>query len=193
MTKGKSGEGLDPSEYTVAELEDEVEKVESLEELESILDQEVANKDRVTAKEAIQSRIDEVSEWEGIGEEDGDGFEETVEERMGDALESVDKSLDSLLYEILETRSRVAVYVGLRKKDGADLKGVVEETGLAPDKVEKVVKELEDEDVIDSVDDEYHAISPTALVRRVPDRVGSWIDSTIRRGEKEEEETVKVE
>lgn len=186
MTKGKSGDGLDPSEYTVAELEDEVENIESLEELESILDQEIAGKDRVTAKQAVEDRIDEVSASKDTEGENGEGLEETVEERMGDALESFDQSLDSLLYEILETRSRVAVYVGLRKKDGADLEGVVEETGLAPDKVEKVVKELEDEDVVNSVDDEYHAISPTALVRRVPDRVGSWIDNTIRRGDKEE-------
>jgi len=131
----------------------------------------------------------ETVEAEGV---ESEGVEERVEERAEEVLDSVDDNVDRLLSEILDTRARVAVYVGLREKDGAEPDEVSEVTGLYPDKVDAVLDELEDDDIVEQDGDEYGAISPTELVRRVPDRVGEWLDDTLRSSGDDDTE-VKVE
>lgn len=176
---------IDPSEHTVGELEERVGDIDDVDALREILDEEEAGKDRVTAKRAVQGRIEDLSpddeDTDAENGEEGDRLE-AVEGNVEDALETVDSRLDSLLYEILETESRVAVYVGLRKQGSAEVDEVVEETGLSPDKVETVLDDLEGEDVVDSAEGEYFAVSPTSLVRRVPNRVGNWMEDIISQG-----------
>ena len=123
----------------------------------------------------------EGAESEGV-EERVEEQRERVEERAEEVLGSVDDNVDRLLSEILDTRARVAVYVGLREQGGGTPDEVAEVTGLYPDKVESVLDELEDDEIVESTGDEYEAISPTELVRRVPDRVGEWLDDLLPRG-----------
>jgi len=125
--------------------------------------------------EGVEDRVEEV--------------EERVEERAEEVLDSVDDNVDRLLSEILDTRARVAVYVGLREADGATADDVAEHTGLYPDKVEGVIGDLQDDGIVEEDGKEYAAVSPTELVRQVPDRVGEWLDDILSRGGDDEETT----
>jgi len=61
---------LDPSEYTVAEMANLVRDVDDVEALEGMLEREAAGQDRSTAKDRIQSRLDQLqSSDEGEAEE----------------------------------------------------------------------------------------------------------------------------
>ncbi len=55
---------LDPSDYTVDELRDEIADIEDLDGLQTILSREEEGKDRKTAREALQRRIDGLSDTE---------------------------------------------------------------------------------------------------------------------------------
>ena len=158
------------------------------------------------AEEKVEETAEEVEETvgeteetvkEGIkeAEDRAEDIEGRVEERTENVLDSVDENVDRLLSEILDTRSRVAVYVGLRQKGTATPDEVAEETGLYPDKVERVLEDLEDEEVVErtsETDDEYKAISPTELVRRVPESVGGWLSDLIGSGDEDEKEHSKT-
>lgn len=153
------------------------------------------------AEETVEETVEEVEEtFEDAVEETEESAEdisERIEEQTDDVLESVDENVDRLLSEILDTRSRVAVYVGLRKKETATPEEVAEETGLYPDKVERVLEDLEDDEIAERAGiegDEYEAVSPTELVRRVPESVGGWLSDLITPGSEQEdgEETTEI-
>ena len=127
-------------------------------------------------------------ESEGV-EERVEEQREKVEERAEEVLDSVDDNVDRLLSEVLDTRARVAVYVGLREQGGATADELAEVTGLYPDKVEGVLDDLEDDGIVEVEAGEYTAISPTELVRRVPERVGEWLEDVLPRGGDEDDET----
>lgn len=112
---------------------------------------------------------------------------EEVEERVDEVLDSLNTNIDDLLAEVLETRSRAAVYVGLRKAGDASAEDVAEQTGLYPDKVENTLEELEDEGIVDETPSGYEAISPTELVRKVPERIGETIERLLQREDDEPE------
>ncbi|MDZ7688555.1 MAG: helix-turn-helix domain-containing protein [Halobacteriales archaeon] len=145
-------------------------------------------------EEAVEETEETVKEGVEEVEERAEDIEERVEGRAENVLDSVDDNVDRLLSEILDTRSRVAVYVGLRQKERATADEVAEETGLYPDKVERVIEELEDDDVVEKTADgkAYKAVSPTELVRRVPESVGGWLSDLIGSGDDEEKETAKT-
>lgn len=133
-------------------------------------------------------RIDDV-------EETVEEQRERVEERAEEALDTVDENIDRLLSEALDTRARVAVYVSLRNNDGGTVEDVAEASGLYPDKVERVLEDLEDDGIVDEeTEGVYTAISPTELVRRVPESVGEWLESALERSSDDEEpEDIAVE
>lgn len=106
---------------------------------------------------------------------------ETAGEHTEKALQAFDDSINRLLSEALDTETRVTVYITLRKKDGATLGEVAEESGLYPENVASVLEELEDEDIVESEDGLYRAVPPTDLVAGLPKRVGSWVGSFMRR------------
>ena len=132
------------------------------------------------------------AESEGV-EERVEEQREKVEERAEELLDSVDDNVDRLLSEILDTRARVAVYVGLREEGGGSVEEVSEATGLNPDKVEAVLDDLRDDGIVEVESGEYKAISPTELVRRVPDRVGEWLEDVLPRGNDDETTDIDVE
>lgn len=138
-----------------------------------------------TEEETIEA---ESVESEGV-EERVEEQRERVEERAEEVLESVDDNVDRLLSEILDTRARVAVYVGLREQGGGTVDEIAEVTGLYPDKVEDVLDDLSDDDIVEVESGEYTAISPTELVRRVPDRVGEWLEDVLPRGGDDDDTT----
>ena len=141
-----------------------------------------------TAQEAVEEAEETVEETAEEAEERAEEIGERVEESAENFLDSVDDNVDRLLSEILDTRSRVAVYVGLRQKEEATPDEVAEETGLYPDKVERVLEELEDEEVVETAGGgRYAAVSPTELVRRVPESVGGWLSDLITSGDEKEE------
>lgn len=146
-------------------------------------------------EEGVEEAEEKIEETVEEAEERAEDIEERVEESTENFLDSVDDNVDRLLSEILDTRSRVAVYVGLRKKEKATPEEVAEETGLYPDKVERVIEDLEDEEIVERAPgaNEYEAVSPTELVRRVPESVGGWLSDLIRSGDDEEEETKTTE
>ena len=102
---------LDPDEYTVDELREELETVDSREEAQSILEAEQAGKDRKTAREAIHRRLEALGELEGEGvdvdaETEGE-YEETREDvgedAEGEELEDGDDGGDGEAEEAVES------------------------------------------------------------------------------------------
>ncbi|WP_435178988.1 FAD-binding protein [Halorussus sp. AFM4] len=79
---------LDPTEYTVDELEDKLAAVEDPAELDAVLAAEREGDDRKTAREAIQSRIDELEAETGGEPADTDHEEEYADEGGTDAPEA---------------------------------------------------------------------------------------------------------
>ncbi|WP_132058512.1 electron transfer flavoprotein subunit alpha/FixB family protein [Halorussus amylolyticus] len=67
---------LDPSEYTVDELEEKLNAVSNPSDLDAVLAAEQGDKDRKTAKEAIQKRIDDLQEATEGGEAAADADSE---------------------------------------------------------------------------------------------------------------------
>jgi electron transfer flavoprotein alpha subunit len=76
---------LDPSDHTVSELKDTLVDIDDHDELEAVLEAERDGKDRKTAKEAIEKRLDAVG---GDAEEEAD--ESEADTGAGDAEESDD-------------------------------------------------------------------------------------------------------
>ncbi len=76
---------IDPSDYTVSELKDELKGIDSAENLRDILESEEDNKDRKTAKQAIERRLDDIDE-EQDKQEDSDEAEGEEEEEEEDNL-----------------------------------------------------------------------------------------------------------
>jgi vacuolar-type H+-ATPase subunit H len=185
MTEKEGDETTETEEETTEEMTEGAETgEETTEEVEE------------TAQEAVEETRETVEETAEEAEEQAEEIGERVEESAESFLDSVDDNVDRLLSEILDTRSRVAVYVGLRQKEEATPDEVAEETGLYPDKVERVLEELEDEDVVETAGGgRYAAVSPTELVRRVPESVGGWLSDIITSGDKEEEvhETTEID
>ena len=140
---------------------------------------EAQTKEIEEEKEEVKGRMDEARE--------------DVEERVEGAVDSVNQNIDSVLSEVLETRARVSVYVGLRKLDAATVDDLAKETGLYPKKIEKTLAGLKDDGVVEQDGDKYRAISPTKLVRKVPDRVGKYIEKVIGSTEEEIEETTEIQ
>ncbi|WP_254768797.1 electron transfer flavoprotein subunit alpha/FixB family protein [Salinilacihabitans rarus] len=90
---------VDPEEHTVDELTEELETIDDADELNSILEAERAGKDRKTAREAINRRLDaldQAAESEGVeeGTETEGEYEETKEdvgeEAEGEEVEDAD-------------------------------------------------------------------------------------------------------
>lgn len=144
--------------------------------------------DEETESDESGGRIDEV-------EETVEEQRERVEERAEEALGTVDENIDRLLSEVLDTRGRVAVYVSLRNNGGGTAEDVAEASGLYPDKVESVLEDLEGDDIVEEDEDGvYTAISPTELVRRVPEDIGEWLESALQRSSDDDEpEDIAVE
>jgi len=83
---------LDPDEYTVEQLTEKLTAVENATELDAALAAERAGKDRKTAREAIQSRIDELD----AGTEDEQGEADHEEEYAGeDGTDTPDEQGDA--------------------------------------------------------------------------------------------------
>ncbi|MFC4449914.1 electron transfer flavoprotein subunit alpha/FixB family protein [Halorussus aquaticus] len=72
---------LDPTEYTVDELKDKLAAVENPSELDAVLAAEQEGKDRKTAREAIQRRIDRLEEETEVEPADTDHEEEYADEQ----------------------------------------------------------------------------------------------------------------
>ncbi|MFB6284185.1 MAG: electron transfer flavoprotein subunit alpha/FixB family protein [Halobacteria archaeon] len=77
---------MDPKEHTVDEIKEEISEIEDPEELEKVLEKEKEGKDRVTAKEAVEDKIDKLTPKPDGGEdektdeaEDDDGEDEEEE------------------------------------------------------------------------------------------------------------------
>lgn len=79
---------LDPSEYTVKELREAVSDIGDPDELAAILDAEREGRDRKTARERIQARLNALASEgaESAGEPD-DGVEDASDDAAGEAAE----------------------------------------------------------------------------------------------------------
>ncbi|WP_290811509.1 electron transfer flavoprotein subunit alpha/FixB family protein [Halovivax sp.] len=92
--------GIDPEEYTVDELTEELDTVDDVEELTSILEAERAGSDRKTAREAIERRRRALdpSDGESDGVEDGtetEGEYEETRETVGEDADADEGQADA--------------------------------------------------------------------------------------------------
>lgn len=83
---------VDPSAHTIDELTDEVESIDDSETLEAIYEAETESQDRKGAKEAIESRVEELDS-SADSEEANDSIEET-QEAIERSLEGIEESGD---------------------------------------------------------------------------------------------------
>ncbi|WP_247001380.1 electron transfer flavoprotein subunit alpha/FixB family protein [Halosolutus gelatinilyticus] len=70
---------IDPEEYAVDELTEELDTVDDEEELQAILEAELAGQDRKTAREAIHRRLDAIGSDAEEGADESEGVEEGTE------------------------------------------------------------------------------------------------------------------
>ncbi len=158
-------------------VEDRIE--ETVEEVEETVEEQ---------REKVEERVEEtVEEVEETVEEQREKVEETVEETVEDGLGAVDDAVVDVVSAVLDTSARADVYVALRKLGEADVDEVVEETGLYPDKVEAVLADLEDDDVVETAtvggDEVYTAVSPTDLVVDLPSRLADRVRGVVESDE----------
>ena len=103
---------LDPNEYTIDELRDELDDIDDPETLEELREAEADGEDRAGAKEAIDERLETVSddESDGDGSESSDGSDEDEEdgdEAKSDGDESAGGGQDGDAVGIIEIRDHV--------------------------------------------------------------------------------------
>ncbi|THE63615.1 electron transfer flavoprotein subunit alpha/FixB family protein [Salinadaptatus halalkaliphilus] len=79
---------LDPDEYTVEELSDELETIDDEDVLQSVLEAEQAGQDRQTAREAVHKRLEAVESGDGVeGDTETEGEYEETKESVGEEAE----------------------------------------------------------------------------------------------------------
>ena len=116
---------LDPGEHTIDELRDELDDIDDRETLEELREAETDGEDRTGAKEAIDERLDTITDDEGDGDdedgsessdngddEDEESDEESDDEEDGDEAESdsdesAGSSQDGDAVGIVEVRDHV--------------------------------------------------------------------------------------
>lgn len=190
--------------------EHEIHIDEAVEEVEETVEQQ-RRKVEKQAEEAlgtVEETIDEVEETVEEKREEMEtkfekGAEETLEDvedraedvgrRLDSLLDAVDDSVSRLLAEALDTDTRVAVYVTLRKIDGGTAEEVAEESGLYPGNVESVLEELRDDGVVERGEDGYAAVPPTRLVTSFPGLVANRISDAVPGNGTETETKVEAE
>jgi electron transfer flavoprotein alpha subunit len=88
---------LDPSDHTVDELEDALDGVEDADDLDAILDAEREGKDRKTAKEAIERRLDAVGDASGaVAGDEADADADAADDgASGDEADEDDEMADT--------------------------------------------------------------------------------------------------
>ncbi len=179
---------IDPSEYTVDELKNEVVDIESAAELNEILEAEKEGKNRKTAKEAIERRLEGVEEEEKEGVEAVEDELEKATEEMRDqirsGLDTVNENFVDVLSRLLQTPARTQVYVSLRRLGEANSEQIAEDTGIYPDKVEKILNEFEDDGIAKKTNSGYTAHPPTDAVKQLRDRINNAIERELTGGKK---------
>ncbi len=190
--------------------EHEIHIDEAVEEVEETVEQQrrKVEKQAEDAIDTVEETLDEMGETvEEKREEMETKFEKGAEETLGDVeeraedvgerldrlLDAVDDSFSRLLAEALDTDTRVAVYVTLRKIDGGTVEEVAEESGLYPANVESVLEELRDDGVVERRDDVYSAAPPTRLVTSFPGLVASRIGDAVPSNDTRTETKVEAE
>lgn len=147
----------DPADYTVAELRDLVDAITEPVELERLLERERDGKDRKTAKEAIERRLDGL---EPTVVEDPDG-----ETAADDRSAIFGGSLADLVSTVLETPKQVTVYTTLQTCNGGTAADVAARTLLTESAVEGTLEDLVLDGVVERTADGYRAKSPLSVAR----------------------------
>ncbi len=155
-------------EDRLEEVEEEVE--ERVEEVEREVEQRI---------EDVENRVEEATERVEEATEDA---RENLEDAVDDALETVDDNVVEVGSQVLDTSARADVYVALRSLGGGDAEDVAEQTGLYPEKAEKVLEALEEDGVVEESAGEYTAVAPTELVRVVSDRITETVNDLVEEG-----------
>ncbi|WP_265112174.1 electron transfer flavoprotein subunit alpha/FixB family protein [Halosolutus halophilus] len=100
---------IDPDDYTVDELTEELETIDDEDELQAVLEAEQAGKDRKTARKAVHSRLEDIGDGgDADGVEDGtetEGEYEATKEDVGEdaAGEAIDDADDEETEVVEET------------------------------------------------------------------------------------------
>ncbi|MCU4925541.1 electron transfer flavoprotein subunit alpha/FixB family protein [Halobacteria archaeon AArc-dxtr1] len=94
--------GIDPEEHTVPELTEELDTIDDVDELTAVLEAERAGKDRKTAREAINRRLDSVGAQDDAGAE-GEETEVETDDEATDASTVSDDETEGEYEETAET------------------------------------------------------------------------------------------
>lgn len=147
----------DPADYTVAELRDLVGAIAEPVELERLLEREQAGKDRKTATEAIERRLDGLAPTSR-----GDQSWETAADDRSAILGG---SLANLVSTVLETPRQLTVYSTLQACNGGSAADVAARTLLTESAVERTLEDLVLDGAVERTDDGYRAKSPLSVAR----------------------------
>jgi hypothetical protein len=149
---------VDPADYTVAELEDLLPDLRDPLELERLLERERDGKDRKTAVEAIEERLETARE--AAPDEDEIEYGAENAEPGGSVVEE-------LLVDILESPQRVTVYLTARRLQPATPEQVAGQTLFSEATVEETLGDFEMEGLAER-DDEgaYEVASPVKVFQK---------------------------
>lgn len=154
---------IDPGEFTVAELEDLVADLREPMELERLRERERDGKDRKTAVEAIEERLETARE-EAPDDRDIEYTAENAD--PGGSL------VEELLVDILESPQRVTVYLTALRQQPTTPDAVASGTLFTEETVEETLGDFEMEGIAERDEEgRYEVVSPVTVIRKRQNRL----------------------
>ena len=148
---------VDPGERTVKQLKALVSSVTEPVTLERLLERERSGKNRKTAIEAIEARLEEA---EPLTEDEMIRTDTSPRESGGGVV-------DELLVDILESPQRVSVYLAVQALGRGTPESIAGRTVFPESVVEETLQSLERDGIAKCNDDgEYGVISPIAVLQK---------------------------
>ncbi|WP_254839962.1 hypothetical protein [Natronomonas marina] len=161
---------VDPADYTVAELRELVADVTEPESLKRLLDREREGKDRTTAVETIEERLEAA---EPLTEEEMVRSEPTTKDTGSNLV-------NDLLVEVLESPQRVSVYLTVQTLGSGTPERIAGRTVLPESTVRSTLEDFESEGIAErNGDGEYSVASPVAVLQKRQQDLWSILRSTL--------------
>lgn len=149
---------VDPADYTVEELEALVADLREPAELERLLERERSGKDRKTAVETLEERLETARE---------EAPDEAEIEYTAENASPGGSLVEELLVDILESPQRVTVYLTALRLQPTTPEAIASQTLFTEDIVEDTLGDFEMEGIADRNEDgEYEVVSPVTVIRK---------------------------
>lgn len=161
---------VDPAEYTVAELRELVAVITEPESLERLLERERDGKDRTTAVEALEDRLEAA---EPLTEAEMVRSEPTTKDTGSNLV-------NDLLVEVLESPQRISVYLTVQTLGSGTPEEIAGRTVLPESTVRSTLEDFESEDIAErSGDGEYSVASPIRVLQKRQQDLWTVLRSTL--------------